>query len=619
MKKGGLGCDPGQILLLLVALLVGLSAIAGWDLWWHLKTGELAAGRFSSLPFDEFSLTHNGEPWRYKDLGAELLLYLLYRGMGVAGLVLFKVAVAVALMLLLLALARRHLSDFPLITLVAGLAFLVARFRITVRPEAFSLLLFPAFLLIIEFHRRRSTRPGWDRGPLWGLVALQWLWSNLHRGALLGLVLFFGYAIWMWLFAPAKGSAKTPALKGGLQGGKGSRFRPAATVTGFALLATAVTAINPSGVAIFTRSFGVVTSQALSELVSEWEQLSPMEMMQRFPLASAWMVLVAGCLAAMLLWGRLAREHLWELGIAALFVAWGFKAPRMLPYLAMATVPFVGLVLERLVGRRCASISGRLRGLSLLAGTLVLALAAVTGHIGWPRPGWAEHRYPDRAVDLIVGTPIEGEGFVTFTFAGFFIFHAWPHKHVICDGRFDTVYSEETMRECLTAERDPERFERLRRRYSLQWVLAHNRPGPSRQPGHPRAFDYLDVDSRWSLVHWDESALLYLRRDGPGGELARRLGYRFLRPHDPDVSLMEALAEVDRNPELLPALQAEVERLVREAKDDYRVMIVLVLFLDRIGERDSEPWQSAVQRLQAWRDRDTAAIDRVLEYLDNRR
>ena len=111
----------GQVTLLLVALLAGTSAIGGWDIWWHLKTGELALERCSVLPFDEFSLTHQGDPWVYKDLGADIVFDLLYRLGGQWGLALFKLLITVACLWLLMVLVSQRSRVRWNVLLVAGI------------------------------------------------------------------------------------------------------------------------------------------------------------------------------------------------------------------------------------------------------------------------------------------------------------------------------------------------------------------------------------------------------------------------------------------------------------------------------------------------------------------
>jgi hypothetical protein len=156
----------------------------------------------------------------------------------------------------------------------------------------------------------------------------------------------------------------------------------------------------------------------------------------------------------------------------------------------------------------------------------------------------------------------------------------------MCDGRLDTAYTAEEIALCRAAEENPIVFERMRQALDLQWVLAHNRGGPNRDPHRPRAFDYLDVHPEWALVHWDTASLLYVRREGGNAQLAETDGYRWLRPHDLLPSLAAGLTAASANPRAGFELEGEVRRLLDAAPGDYRAHAVVLLYLDALGQHD---------------------------------
>jgi hypothetical protein len=596
--------------------LLGAKAVRGWDIWWHLLTGRLALETGSTLPVDVFSLTRDGEPWIYKDLGAEVVFWLLYDAFGPAGLSAFRIAAGAGLAALLLRLAwsptRRAAgaSANALAVGVVGVALLIASFRLIVRPESFSLLLLPVLLLLLEA-RRRDAR----RGPLLAIVALTLVWANLHRGVVLGAIVIWGHALYElaaglwcklrgappWWMAPASSRGARPLLA-------------AAESIGAACLASAALFANPSGYHLVTQSLQVTGSEVLARVVSEWQRLDLAEMWRAFPVATLWIGAVVLLVPLALLFGDRRRPSvtLWDLGVCAVFLYLGAKAPRMLPLLAIATTPSMAGALATLAARLPAPSEAFRRPLPVTAAALVALLGFGTSAIEAPALGWAARWYPEGAVRTLQELGIERQGYTTYTFAGYVLFHLWPEQRVLCDGRFDTVYDEDTVIGCMAAPDNPTALAYWVNRFDLGWVLTHNRPGPSRDPAVPRSFDYLDVDPRWALVHWDETSLLYLRDLPENADAIEARAYRFLRPHDIDVSLREAVARAAADPSLREPLRAEVERLLAAAPDDYRALIAGALFYRQIEGPDSPNLAPLVRALELMRDLDPA-IGVVLE------
>src|SRR3990172_6111312 len=70
------------------------------DTWWHLEAGAWMLEHGAILTHDAFSFTQAGAPWINHSWLSQLLLYLLWHGLGYAGLnLLVAVLVTAAFML----------------------------------------------------------------------------------------------------------------------------------------------------------------------------------------------------------------------------------------------------------------------------------------------------------------------------------------------------------------------------------------------------------------------------------------------------------------------------------------------------------------------------------------
>ena len=173
--------------LFALALLLGCFPMADFDVWWHLRTGQLILERGAVPHFDIYTYTNAGRPWIDIYWLFQVVIALLYRLGGVSALVLLKAIAGVAIVALALA-ARRPGAASGQAVLARLPALVALSGRLCERPELFSLLFLAGFLAVLG---RASERPG----RLWLLPVLQLLWVNSHGFFLLGPLMIVAYAV----------------------------------------------------------------------------------------------------------------------------------------------------------------------------------------------------------------------------------------------------------------------------------------------------------------------------------------------------------------------------------------------------------------------------------------
>jgi hypothetical protein len=201
---GWLACALALPALLALALAWSLRPLVHDDLFWHLRTGEWIAAHHRVPLADLFSYTRYGARWITHEWGFSLASFLVFRAAGAAGLVVLTPVLAVAVFAAVawraveLAAAEPGASAGPALTPARCLllAALLALGLWAVSPEVFlraalagELMLALALAALTRY--RRTGRRRW----LVGLVALFWLWANLHSGVLFGLGVLALYAL----------------------------------------------------------------------------------------------------------------------------------------------------------------------------------------------------------------------------------------------------------------------------------------------------------------------------------------------------------------------------------------------------------------------------------------
>src|SRR5512141_237347 len=83
--------------LLLLALLLGCFPLADFDIWWHLRSGQLVLHNHAVPRVDVFTYTNAGRPWIDIYWLYQIIVTLLYRLGGASALVMLKALAGVAL------------------------------------------------------------------------------------------------------------------------------------------------------------------------------------------------------------------------------------------------------------------------------------------------------------------------------------------------------------------------------------------------------------------------------------------------------------------------------------------------------------------------------------------
>ena len=200
--------------LLALTFLLGCFPMGDFDVWWHLRTGQLILERGEVPRTDWFTYTNATRPWIDVYWLFQVGLALLYRIGGASALVLLKAVCGTAIVALSLVARRGGGKTWPVV--VAWLpAVVMFTGRLCERPELFSLLFLAGFLTVLD---RAGERPRW----LWLLPAIQILWVNCHGFFVLGPMVLAAYVAELLVdrtWPPAATVARPPIKQVFLAGG----------------------------------------------------------------------------------------------------------------------------------------------------------------------------------------------------------------------------------------------------------------------------------------------------------------------------------------------------------------------------------------------------------------
>ncbi len=571
-----------------LAVLDSLGKTYDPDVYWHLLTAKTALAAGSSLPRDMFSYSFDGAPWTYKDLVADVALYVGFARFGYAWFAALKAGVVLAVAGATYVAMRPR--DRSALALLLSVGLVVDAFWLTPRPHLFSFAIFVWVLALLDRARRLGVGEGSESGKTIArafapIVVLDVAWTCLHRFAILGYLLLFAFAAFLGCARLAKGSAVGRALFGPAPS---RRFAWAAF--GVALVTPVVAVVNPAGLASFTTSIKWAAHPEVHAVITEWVRVTPGDLARAFPAGAALVLITLAAVAWRVVRAVRAREDdppvtLWHAAIAFALFAMTLASVRWVPYVALGCGLVLASIVADVIARADRSVP---RGASVLVAILVIVLLRVRQEdaplaLG-EDPAWS----PSGAVDYAASHGLHGRVANCLELGGYLLWRAWPDVSVLVDGRNDQVYPPQFVVRTILSEHDAPTFAAMRADDGATWALGAN-------TADQIVFGFLARDPAWALAYWSDTAAIYVRRDAHP-TLSRDL-YRFVDPFDVPASIGAAVARSHGDRATLDAILADVHRMLDASPDSVRANLALATFFDGLGPAGAADRDAVLARL----------------------
>jgi len=479
------------------------------DLWGHVLFGRqlLAHG---SLPRDNpYSYSAPTFPWLHHEWLSEVLMGALFEKFGTAGLKLLKF-VCTAGTIFFIALAEAEtvapaLVQLSILLTAALLLMPVMQFR----PQLFDFLFLSATLALLARIPRRGM------GMLWVAIPLVAIWSNLHGGFFIGLVVIGVYGV--------------ATILEDLWSGRGfSRGLGILAITASAAASTFITFLIPPARDTWVTLIKSILNPTTHYTIGDWIPLIPS--LIDAPAGSVeqkYFVLVllffAAAFISVVLKPRGGDFAL--IAVGAVMLAAAFMAARNVPMAVIAIAPVfanhLGLLMRpRGVAHPNAGSARAMPRAGRLIAEMLIALVAIlfARSYGVLSPGIDASDYPVRAVDFMKAHGLKGNVLADYAWGQYVIWHAAPDSKVFIDSRYDLGYPPQVVADYLELERGDAGGAHTLANYPHDFALVKN--------GSPAA-RLMDSQPGWRLIYSDEIAALYA---GAGSSAAHIAGVPIYGP-----------------------------------------------------------------------------------------
>jgi hypothetical protein len=474
-----------RIVIALAALVV-IDALrfADPDLFVTLYSGREIAAHHGPPKVDTASFSVAGQPWNDYEWLARWAAYETASRFGDRGLVLGRLVVIAVLLATIVGASASAGGGALSLALAVTLFMLTAGRYLLFRP---TLVTFAAVTLLFAAVER------WRRGarwPMWLILLAIPVWTNLHAGFALGIVLL-GI-----LVAAGVADAGFPALR--------RAFAPALpwrqSVPCLAA-ATALTGLHPLGYRVWDAVLGTLGGRFTPSL-SEWRPLHEFGARQSLPVYA----LMLAILVALLIGHK--RVTLFETASAAVLGVAAIVRVRFVPLFSLCAV----LVLVRALpavrhtalGRRAAEVFGRVPRVVAPA-LAIVALVAVVTTLGVSdlRIRKVPYLTPVPATKFLQENRLDGRVFTEYDWGGYVRWKI-PAASIFVDGRSDTVYPLPVIEDWARVVNAGDGWRDILERYRAQIVVLR-----SDQLVVPQ----LEKEAGWVPAYADPFACIFVRDD----------------------------------------------------------------------------------------------------------
>ncbi len=514
---------PGSVVAVAAAL--SLRRLDDFDTWWHLAAGRWIVNEGSVPSTDTLSFTVPDHAWTNLQWLYDVCLYALYSVGGETALVVAAAAGFTIAIWLCLRVALLKLGEVPAALLTLW-GVLVLEERFIIRPEmvSFPLLALTIWLLVTA---------GRDSGRrLWMLAPLMVVWVNSHSLFVIGMAAIGGVTVGVLL------ERRMPVP----EGWRNSDCWTAETERRLliaAALCAAATLLNPFLIegALFPLHLmsRIDGSNSVFQAIGEFRRpfsnyftTFSITAYQSFFFATIGIIVAASVAAA----GRRRRRGAesdpsvpgFDIGLALVFAVLAYLsllARRNIGIFAVGAIPIAALalsaVVDRLPGKTRASLHrlGDFAAPVIVAFCVLLVGTTVTNkYYRWSSVsrefgvGTFETNFPIYAADFASRHELPGRVYNDLTAGGYLTWGPAAPGGVFIDGRLE-VYDTEFFSAYMQGLSNPRVWAEQAEKYDINTVVLFHRWG-----NRHRLIQVLRSDPRWTLVYFDEVAIVFVRTAG---------------------------------------------------------------------------------------------------------
>lgn len=558
-------------------LLVGagtISKVRDYDVWWHVKAGQVMLETGHLIRTDPFAFTRTDQPYlATHEWLSQVVFAFVVNILGFNGLIILRVIIAGAIACLLLwTMGKTAWLASPFVIFL----HLFLQPNLLDRPQLFTFLFFPLCIVLAARYMSDAAQ-SWRRSlPVTAgcFLVIEILWVNLHGAAGLLAIIIFGALLLQRLADRWRGSTHKTT----------EGYCELLWLSGALALLLFSMLLSPNGFGALTYLASLLYDRTV-QFIAEWSP-SPW---------GAYLWRLGWLWVAALLTLTLVRRH--TLFWIILLLATGILSRTAARHEPIVILALGFLTLQQLSqDERWQRVSRWLlqrRGLTSFLLLIVFSLAVTASARTYDRltlrdqlQGFGTFEPARGAYAFLEESNIAGNTFNNYEIGGYLLYRGYPERLVFIDGR-NVDYGFTFMEEATRAAYDPVLWRELSHRYDLTAAIiyfdayADVRPIPYVR--------ILDHERDWKRVYMDDWSAVYVKNDREDQTVVASSPYTLLTPEYLEGGVAAGIEAEDRS-----VLERELLRAIASSPESIKARILLAGMYADAGHFDE-----AAQLLQA--------------------
>ncbi|MBI5574247.1 MAG: hypothetical protein HY919_06830 [Elusimicrobia bacterium] len=371
------------------------------DFWGHLFFGKQIIETKNIPKTDSYSYTAYGNKWVNHEWLSETIFYSTYKKFGGKGLIFLKVILGIITGGFLFLTMLVYSSNYKMLFIIYLFELSIIFPGVSFRPQIFTYLYLSIFGFLIHLYKKTGKLPF-----LILMFPTMVLWSNSHGGFVVGLAIAL-------ILLLEKYNRKHL----------------------FIIIALPIASlITPYHFNLWNAIFRALTNPLTSKYITEWGRFT----MSDFPILGYLFVFIAIISAVSSLIYLFQKKYLSFL-VILISILFASKYSRHIPVFAIISAPFLVPFFESIKKRLTVMI---LMILAFFPFFLLLFVTLKNPSLEITDNG----RFPANAVNFLKEKKLGGNIFNEFNWSEYLIWQLYPQCKVAIDGRYDTVYLVEFLK-----------------------------------------------------------------------------------------------------------------------------------------------------------------------------
>ncbi|MEW6534873.1 MAG: tetratricopeptide repeat protein [Candidatus Auribacterota bacterium] len=561
------------ILTLMFVLGITMRPLTDFTIWTDLAIGKYIIKHFSVPSQEIFSFTSPN--FRYIDENwlFQAVAFILYKAIGMSGLIIAKSLFLTAVAVLMLILARRRRWNVAVAGFCITLIFYQFHEKWLLRSQIIGVILMLCMIYtLMSYHASRKTR------YLLPLPYIMFIWVNVHPSFILGIIILIFFTVSEYI-------KKAIRQQMAFWFGPSLKWKNLLYLMGASILSILVVFLNPNGKDILSYSIESNNASLLNTFHASF--ISERVWLRQIPL----LILPAITLLSMFFVPQRRTDSTHGILMIITFGAcFAMKRYAIFPFIL--TLPFAIKYLSHITDLAVheAQVSGRdfrkhasTAILALCAGGIVTFTSLYMTNPASPQifsPSDRADFFPEDLVNHIKHYPANNNIYLPIEYSGFFLYHLFPDYPIFIDTRIPFI-NPVPMIDDLKLHEAQVGWEFLTNKYHFNTLILRTTLG-QRHIVTPRDsfHEKIAQSPDWRVAYWDDNNIMYTRTYHNLTEEERDTLYVSLDPEN----IAQFLTD---DPLKLRSLKRELNRRYNQAPPSAWCSVYLGILAMKAGDADA--------------------------------